>query len=612
MNTFEVDVEGRTYEVDAPDPNTAWKWANQFHAEAKGKREQAIKADQEATREAFKRDEAARPFHERALINIGAGMDTAWQGAKQLGAKVGLGSGVSDEELTEQRRVKGELAEGTTGGSLLQIAGEIAPTLALPVGAAGSLGRAAVMGAAGGAAAGALQPVLTSESRIGNMAMGATGGAVAPVAVRAVQKALPRALGGAGELSTQTRAGKRLVRALGGSDEAKDVARRVSAPRTSEITKDIPLSATEAAAQTGYANPALARIEKVARRDEPEAFNELTRRQNEAIHEAAVNRAGVEGNQSFVDIAKNARDIVTSPMRERALESAGRWSHVSEPLQAETQAILQRTAAGSPANRVAQHVQGVLDTNPNPQQLYDLRKDLVRRLSRPSGLDELSAAVKGADRETMDLVKAIDRRLNDAASSKQLGNTPWTNYLEEYSKQSPKVTSSRAQQQINERLTEEGQKTIGNAPALTRAGLKRAVDMFGENRYGSRLDPSARSRYNELMNFMAAKEEPLQTLTAAGSGPGSQTAMLQNMSVLTGHALSPKLRMLHMITDTLDAPVKAEVAQMMLDPARTAANIRAALQAGQPLSQGQQAFLAIARAGGAGAPAALTAQAGTE
>ena len=28
MPTYDVDVGGKTYEVDAPDPNTAWQWAN--------------------------------------------------------------------------------------------------------------------------------------------------------------------------------------------------------------------------------------------------------------------------------------------------------------------------------------------------------------------------------------------------------------------------------------------------------------------------------------------------------------------------------------------------------------------------------------------------------
>jgi hypothetical protein len=34
MATYEVDVGGKTYEVDAPDPNTAWQWANYTHQQA--------------------------------------------------------------------------------------------------------------------------------------------------------------------------------------------------------------------------------------------------------------------------------------------------------------------------------------------------------------------------------------------------------------------------------------------------------------------------------------------------------------------------------------------------------------------------------------------------
>lgn len=609
MNTFEVDVEGRTYEVDAPDPNTAWAWANQFHKEAGVKRQQAIEADQAATREAFKRDEASRPWLERAAINVGAGMDTAWQGAKQLASKVGIGEGVSDEDLTEQRRVKGELAEGTTGGSLLQLAGEVAPTLALPVGAAGSLGRAAVMGMGGGAVAGALQPVLTSESRLANTALGAAGGGVAPVAVRAVQKALPRALGGTGEASTRTRSGKRLVRAVGGPQEASQVATRLEAPRTSPITQDIPLTAAEKAG-----HPELARMELGARKEMPEHFAELARHQNEAIYDAAVNRAGVEGTQHFVDIAKNARDITTGPLRERALKSAGRWSHVGQPLEKDAAALAGRSVPGSPARALADLADRVLSENPTPQQLYEFRKMLAKKLSGPHMPgDEVAAIVKGADREAMQLIQAIDARLNQAASSKALGQTPWTQYLDEYKAQSPKVTSSRAQQQINESLNAEGRPMVGSAPETTRAGLQRAVQKFGSNRFGSRFDPAAESRYSELLDFLAKKEEPMRSLKLGGTGGGgSQTSMQQNIAVLTGHALSPKLRILHMITDALDEPVKQEVAQMMLDPARAAAGIRAALQAGQPMSPGQKAFLAIARATGAGAPAAIGAQSATQ
>jgi len=37
MPTFDVDISGATYEVDAPDENTAWQWANQEHAKTADK-----------------------------------------------------------------------------------------------------------------------------------------------------------------------------------------------------------------------------------------------------------------------------------------------------------------------------------------------------------------------------------------------------------------------------------------------------------------------------------------------------------------------------------------------------------------------------------------------
>jgi hypothetical protein len=606
MAGYRVTVEGRSYKVDAPDPDTAWDWANQFHGEAKTKRETAVRGEQEAERARFKASEAERPYAERALTNLGAGFDTAWQGAKQLGQKVGIGGGVGDEELRESRRMKGELAEGTTGGSLFQLAGEVAPTAALPVGASGTLLKTALMGAGGGAAAGALQPVLGDESRLANMAFGAAGGAAAPVVVRGATKMLPRALGGRGEGQVATRAGSRLVKALGGADEAAEVAGKLEAPRRSRLTRSIPLTAAEKAR-----SPELARVELAARRDAPEQFAELARRQNESIHRAAL-RAGKEGTEETVSRAASARDAATAPMREEALELASKFSHVSEPLQNNTAEILQRTAKGSAANRVASHVQSVLETNPNPAQLYDLRKDLVRRLSGPSQLgDDLSAAVKGADRETMTLVRAIDERLNEAASRKGNAGDLWTRYLDEYTGMSPAVTSARAQQQINQSLTAEGRPLVGDAPETTRHVLKQAVDKFGKNKFGSRLTPEAQGRYSELTDFLAKKEEPMRSMKLGGTGGGgSQTAM----QTAARTAINSKIpivggAMLDAVVDKFTGATRAEVAEMMLDPSRAAKGIRAALQAGRPLSASEQAFLALSRSAGAAAPLALT---GTE
>lgn len=38
MRTFDVDIGGKTYEVDAPDERTAWAWANQTHQAERGRR----------------------------------------------------------------------------------------------------------------------------------------------------------------------------------------------------------------------------------------------------------------------------------------------------------------------------------------------------------------------------------------------------------------------------------------------------------------------------------------------------------------------------------------------------------------------------------------------
>jgi hypothetical protein len=607
MQTFEVDVGGRTYEVDAPDEGTAWKWANVAHKEAGAKREAAIKQDQDATAAARRQDEASRGFGERALINLGAGFDTAWQGAKQLGAKVGLGGGVSDEELTESRRLKQEAAEGTTGGSLIQLAGEVAPTLAIPMGAAGSLGRAALMGAGGGAAAGALQPVLTSESRTANTLLGAAGGAVAPVAVRGVAKYLPRALGGRGEGEVATRAGKRLTRALGGSSE--DVANRLEAPRTGRLTQSVPLTAAQKSGSTE-----LALEEIAARRRFPEHFAELGRRQNEALHDAVLS-AGREGTDLRLERLNAVREGRTAPLREDALQKASAFSHVAEPLQQQVNALRTRSAAGTPQRGLADLVERNVAENASPEQLYDLRKLLASKLNGPMVPgDEVAAITKGAQKETMAMIEAIDNRLNEAATRKGTSPTQFSDYLREYQARSGPVESARAQQLINRDVTQMGRPMVGEAPETTRAVLKRALEKHGvSKKFGTKLEPNAQARYGEVMDVMQQMEEPMRSLKLGGTGGGgSQTAMqtgakavLNSKVPFAGHAMD-------MISERFGRATQEEVARMMLDPALAARNIRAALQAGRPLTQGEQAFLMLSRSAGAGVPAALSAQAGTQ
>lgn len=96
--TFEVDVKGITYEVDAPDANTAWSWANQTHAASNQPAPKVQSGVIGATARGAARGlaPAAAGFTgaalgAEALVPIGAGIGTMF--APGLGTAIGGGIG---------------------------------------------------------------------------------------------------------------------------------------------------------------------------------------------------------------------------------------------------------------------------------------------------------------------------------------------------------------------------------------------------------------------------------------------------------------------------------------------------------------------------------------
>lgn len=67
MPLFEVDVEGVTYEVQAPDPGTAWRWANDVH-----KKGDWLRANQDK-RGTPEYETVLRAFQEATLEEVGQG-----------------------------------------------------------------------------------------------------------------------------------------------------------------------------------------------------------------------------------------------------------------------------------------------------------------------------------------------------------------------------------------------------------------------------------------------------------------------------------------------------------------------------------------------------------
>ena len=101
MATFAVDLQGATYEVDAPDPETAWKWANISHMQAEAAR--AAKAQTETK---------AAP--ESTAMREGRRMSSPAQGA--ISALQGPTFGFLDELAGAGAGVTGAIANLTPWG----------------------------------------------------------------------------------------------------------------------------------------------------------------------------------------------------------------------------------------------------------------------------------------------------------------------------------------------------------------------------------------------------------------------------------------------------------------------------------------------------------------
>src|SRR5438093_7853921 len=114
---------------------------------------------------------------ELMAANWSAGYGNLTQGIEQLLGKVGIGRGVSDEDIREKRARDERLANALPGGRALQITSEVLPTMAVPAGVfarpIAAAAKLAPLGAttqllgasaAGGAAGAALSPVTSDES----------------------------------------------------------------------------------------------------------------------------------------------------------------------------------------------------------------------------------------------------------------------------------------------------------------------------------------------------------------------------------------------------------------------------------------------------------------
>ncbi len=241
---------------------------------------------------------------ERALVGLGRGLDSAWQGIKQLGLEAGGALGFDTKQaLSDQAAQEAEnkrifdAGVGSTGAGMAgAVLGESLPYLAVPLGAAGgaaSMAGRALVGVGMGGLAGATQYVDPNESRAANALQGAAlGGLTAGALDVAIKGGARLANAVAGRMTPRAEEVAALGKQFNVPVFAPDVAGSPVMNKLSTISEDVPLVGMakprlQQSAAAGQAAQSLAgrlapQIDDVGR----EIQGSLTRR-TEALQKAA-------------------------------------------------------------------------------------------------------------------------------------------------------------------------------------------------------------------------------------------------------------------------------------------------------------------------------------
>jgi len=160
MPKYEVDVGGKTYEVDAPDSNTAWQWANYTHTQAAPPKEstigselirggkQLLSSSRSGIGSIFSPEEAAKAGVARGeAISKEAGEGVGFEPVKKAYQEKGLLSAAGEAASQIPRALAGQAANLATmagGARLGAMAGSaIAPGVGTVIG--GALGAGATL-----------------------------------------------------------------------------------------------------------------------------------------------------------------------------------------------------------------------------------------------------------------------------------------------------------------------------------------------------------------------------------------------------------------------------------------------------------------------------------
>jgi len=479
---------------------------------------------------------------EKALVNLGAGFDTAWQGVKQI-----AGQGMSDEELKEKRRIDKHLADKTTGGGLIQVAGEVLPTIPLGMGAGALAGRAGglaarfaasptLAGVAGGASSGALGPVTSDESRLKNAALGAAGGAVAPHVLRLALatgrgagalgdralSALPAGWGGA---EAAARSGRRQTAGILERELPGGVPRDVYTPDPNVNPSGIGVSA---AARTQ--SPELAALERGSRTSGGEHWMDFDRAAHQQRWEALDQ--GLTGPAELRAAITYANDV-GQQVPYQAIDQRVFTREMDDFIQNLQHAKSTAQYHGNPTVRAA--VDYVEDTmrqagTVTPELLHTMRRTAAKGLTGAPGAGEAGVRAASSEPFVIGLTKSMDDVLDRSSGG------AWNRWKADYSDAMRQAEGIKADMNIRGKFVDQATGTLrktsaggDDVPVVTGAALKQAIAQAGSMKRGVRkgqniLLPQSQRRMESVLADIEQSGIVQRSKAASTGGGGSDTA----------------------------------------------------------------------------------------
>jgi len=487
---------------------------------------------------------------QKALVNLGAGFDQAYTGVRQLGTDM-FGSAQDSArmraEVEEKRRINQDLADKTTGGGVLQFAGEVAPTLLIPGGAiaanTGRLGLAA-SGAAAGALGGAITPVGegAGEGRGTNMAIQGALGAALPLtlsagaavgrtlfspasrAARAVQEGIVEPGMSAGQRRAVLQQTRDVVAADVRERAARQAAPGVAAPAA--VPDDIPLSV---AARLN--NPEIARLERGSRTRNASNWYEFDLSRARAVADR-VREATEEGAEQGTRRATRSENWDRNWAGAEANANLARFAGEMQTLPQELDRLRLHPSASNPdVRRMLDALTTEIDRlgdNITPAHVQQLRANLNGR-SNPMAQSPFKTAPRDAP-ATRDLITRLDTLLDNVT-----GGRFTQNVNAGYAADSRLLDASRGANKVRSKYFEvdpvnfslgrvQGTAADLDVPAITEYNLGAAINAARNPNGSSMLSDSARQQLEATLDALRRQNIVQRVAKSATGGGGSNTA----------------------------------------------------------------------------------------